>query len=161
MAAGDAHPSSLEDPMQARTTRGARRRASAAAAAAALALLPGCSGEDAAEGAGSTSAAATTGTPGSFALPSGWPAESVPVPPGGSTEDTSTAPDSPAFVVFDVGVEEAMAFYRETLPAEGWQLLSDTADPATLTAERRGVQVLVLGSTDPEVVSVVVSRPEG
>ncbi|MGY1838892.1 MULTISPECIES: hypothetical protein [unclassified Modestobacter] len=147
--------------MGARTTRGGRRRASAAAAVAALVLLPGCSADDAGADAETTSTAAATGAPGSFPLPEGWPAESVPVPPGGSTEDTSAAADSPSFVVFDVGVEEAMAFYREALPAEGWQLLTETADPVAITAEHRGVQVLVLGSTDPEVVSVVLSRPEG
>ncbi|MQA32982.1 hypothetical protein [Modestobacter roseus] len=150
--------------MGARTTRGARRRASALGAAAALVLLPGCSADDAAEVAGtpaSSGSAAATGAAGAFPLPAGWPARSVPVPPGGTTEDTSAAADSPSFVVFDVGMEDAMAFYREALPAEGWQLLTDTTDPVALTAERQGAQVLVLGSSDPEVVSVVLSRPAG
>ncbi|MGY1856348.1 hypothetical protein [Modestobacter sp. SYSU DS0290] len=144
--------------MGARTTRVGRRPVAAAAAAAVLALLPGCSTDAGTEAAATTSAAAT-GAPGSFPLPPDWPVESMPVPPGGSTEDTSTAADSPSFVVFDVTVEEAMDFYRQQLPAEGWQLLTDTADPTALTAEHQGVQVLVLGSTDPEVVSVVLTHP--
>lgn len=68
----------------------------------------------------------TTASEGGYVLPDNWPIDTFPTPPGFRVSDDLGVTDTTvSLAIFDTDPQEMLAFFRETLPAEGYELVSE------------------------------------
>lgn len=81
----------------------------------------------------------TEASEGGYALPEAWPIDTFPTPPGYEISDDIGVTDTMAsLTIFDADPPEILAFFREALPAEGYELVSETGNEEGLLVDPEG-----------------------